>query len=85
MFTARVRGRSIATVKYAVDGRRVKTVRRANGAGDFAVRINSARYDEGAHRLTARVTFRAGSGTRARTLTARFLRCQQAVLPSFTG
>lgn len=84
-FTARVRGRSIARVRFAVDGKRVKTVRRPNANGVFAVRINSVAYGAGRHTLTARVTFRKASGTAARTLSGRFFRCAQTTLPRFTG
>jgi hypothetical protein len=84
-FTASVRGRAIASVRFAVNGRRVKTVRRPNAKGAFAARINSVKYGVGAHKLTARVTFRKASGTPARTLSARFFRCRPASLPRFTG
>jgi hypothetical protein len=84
-FKARVRGRAIASVRFAVDGRLVKVVRRPNAKGVFTARINSVKYGTGAHRLTARVRFEAASRTRARTLSARFFRCRPAVLPRFTG
>ncbi len=84
-FTVRVRGRSIASVRYAVNGKRVKTVRRPNANGAFAVRINSVKYGVGAHKLTARVRFESGSGTAPRTLSGRFFRCAQTELPRFTG
>jgi hypothetical protein len=84
-FTVRVRGRSIASVRFAVNGKRVKKVRRPNARGAFAVRINSVKYGVGAHKLTARVRFESGSGTAPRTLTGRFFRCAQTALPRFTG
>ena len=40
----------------------------------------------GVHRVTARIRFRANSGTRARTLRLSYQRCRrQVVQPRFTG
>jgi hypothetical protein len=40
----------------------------------------------GVHRITARVQFEAGSGTKTRTLRLSYQRCvRQVVRPRFTG
>ena len=78
-------GRSIASVTYTVDGKRVKRIVRGSGR-DWAVTLNPARYGFGRHRVVAHVRFRAASGTPARKLPLTFRRCaRQAVAPQFTG
>ena len=78
---ARVSGRRIAKVVFRLDGRIVKTTR---GAGSYSVR--SATIGFGRHRIVARVTYKAGSGTRPRTHVLTFQRCaQQTLAPRFTG
>jgi hypothetical protein len=82
-FRARVSGRSIASVTFFVDGRRVKKVKRG---GSFTLKVNPARYGLGRHKVVAVVRFRAKSGTKARRLPLTFRRCAQgAVAPRFTG
>ncbi len=78
-FTATVRGRSIARVVFSLNGRVIRTVTRA----PFSTRVLAR---PGRNRLTARVTFLAGSRTRARTLALRFTGCARgAHRPRFTG
>jgi hypothetical protein len=82
-FRARVSGRSIASVTFFVDGRRVKKV---NRGGTFKLKVNPQRYGLGRHKIVAVVRFRAESGTKARRLPLTFRRCAQgAVAPRFTG
>jgi hypothetical protein len=82
-FRARVRGRSIASVTFFVDGRKVKKVRRG---GTFSLKVNPARYGLGRHKIVAVVRFTAASETKARRLPLTFRRCAQgAVAPRFTG
>jgi hypothetical protein len=82
-FQARVSGRSIASVTFYVDGRRVKKV---NRGGTFNIKVNPKRYGLGRHKIVALVRFRAESGTKARRLPLTFRRCAQgAVAPRFTG
>ena len=82
-FRARVRGRSIASVTFFVDGRKVKTVRRGNA---FRLKVKPSKYGLGRHKIVARVRFTAASGTKARKLQLTFRRCAQgAVAPRFTG
>jgi hypothetical protein len=82
-FRARVSGRSIASVTFFVDGRKVKKVRRGNA---LTLKVNPRKYGLGRHKLVAVVRFRAESGTKARKLPLTFRRCAQgAVAPRFTG
>jgi hypothetical protein len=70
-FRAAVRGRLIERVVFALDGRRIASRTRS----PFQVLVNAR---PGAHRVTARVTFK--DATRARTLTLRYRACAAAVL-----
>jgi hypothetical protein len=82
-FRASVSGRSIASVTFFVDGRRVKQVRRGSA---FTLEVNPSKYGLGRHKIVALVRFRAQSGTKARKLPLTFRRCAQgAVAPRFTG
>lgn len=75
-FLAAVRGRNIARVTFAVDGRRLKVDRTAQ----FDARI---RGKAGIRRITARVVFLASTRAAPRTLRLTFRRCAAAV--RFTG
>ena len=81
-FRARVTGRSIRSVTFHVDGKRVKRVT----SGSAALRVNPNRYGFGRHRIVAVVRFTAESGTATRRLPLTFARCaRQQVQPQFTG
>ena len=82
---ATVRGRAIAKVVFAVDGRRASTLTRPRN-GAFRLALDLRRTSPGSHRVTARVSFKRSAAMRSRTLRTRFLRCRAArVTPSFTG
>jgi hypothetical protein len=84
-FTATVRGRQIRRVTFYRDGKRIKTINARRGQRVFKVRVKPGAEGR-IHRVRARVEFRAGSGTRARTLRLSYQRCrQQVVQPRFTG
>jgi hypothetical protein len=83
-FRATVRGRSIASVAFYVDGKLVKRFSRRGSS--FSIKVKPQRYGLGRHRIVARVRFSADSGTRARRLPLTFRRCaRQVVEPRFTG
>jgi len=85
-FTAGVRGASIVSVVFTLDGKRIATVTTRNKKGLFALRVNPAKYRIGIHRLVATVRFTAASHTNARTLRASFQRCgTRLIAPRFTG
>jgi hypothetical protein len=83
-FKARVSGRSIASVTFYVDGRKVKTISGKRAA--YVLQVRPGRYGFGRHKIVARVQFTAASGTKARRIPLTFRRCAQgAVAPRFTG
>jgi hypothetical protein len=83
-FRARVSGRSIASVTFFVDGKKVKTV--SGKRSVYAVKVRPGRLGFGRHKIVARVVFTAASGTAARSIPLTFRRCPQgAVAPRFTG
>jgi hypothetical protein len=83
-FTARVRGRRIARVRFYVDGRLVKTIDDRRRV--YTAKIRPRGLGLGLHRVTARVRFVAAARTPARTLRLTFRRCaRQTVAPRFTG
>ncbi len=83
-FTARVRGRQIASVAFFVDGKLVKRINDTRSV--YKVKIRPNAYEFGRHRVIARVRFTAESGTSARRLPLTFRRCGRgAVAPRFTG
>ena len=84
-YVAIIRGRSIRRVTYKVDGRVVRRVTVRSGATRVRTVIDTSNLASGRHRLEAVVTFRAGSGTPARTLRMSLRRCANAQSPSFTG
>jgi uncharacterized repeat protein (TIGR01451 family) len=83
-FRARVNGRSIASVTFFVDGKRVKRIKGTRSV--YSIKVKPSKFGFGRHRVTARVRFTAASGTRARTLRLTFRRCaNEAIAPRFTG
>jgi len=85
-FRARVSGRGIAQVMFLVDGRLRRTVKAKPGRTVFSLRVDPLGQSLRVHRVTARVRFMAGSGTRSRTLHLVYRRCSKAaVRPRFTG
>jgi len=83
-FRASVRGRSIASVAFFVDGKLAKRITGTRSV--YSIEVNPRRYGFGRHRVVARVQFVAGSGTRARRLPLTFRRCAQGTIaPRFTG
>jgi hypothetical protein len=76
-------------VVISVDGRRIRTLRARSaqaGAQVLSARIDPRKFRRGqVHRVSARVTFAADSGTQAKTLRMAFQRCLQAQRPQFTG
>ena len=83
-FTAVVHGANIKSVVFAIDGKTVKTVKKANDGADnysYTVAVSKGRY--GAHKLTAKITTNCGTKTGtldySRNIPAR------TVVPKFTG
>jgi hypothetical protein len=85
-FRARVSGRAIAQVTFFVDAKRRRTVKATGGRTVFSLRVNPLGQSFGVHRITAKVSFTADSGAKARPLRLVYQRCSKvAVRPRFTG
>jgi hypothetical protein len=84
---ATVTGRRIVKVTFYVDGKKVKTLTKANGKGGrWTLPLNVRRLAFGAHRVQAKVQFAKSSQTKAKTLRLSFDRCHTAAArPQFTG
>jgi hypothetical protein len=81
-FKARVSGRSIESVTFFLDGRKIRTV----GRGAFTLTVKPSQLGIGRHRIVALVKFTQRSDTANRRLPLTFRRCAQgAVAPRFTG
>jgi hypothetical protein len=84
---ATVTGRQIVKVTFYVDGKKVKTLTKANKKGGrWVLPLNVKRLAFGAHRVQAKVQFAKSSQTKAKTLRFSFDRCHAAAArPKFTG
>ena len=84
---ATVSGRQIAKVTFYVDGKKVKTLTRANKSGGrWVLPMNVKRFAFGTHRVRATVQFTKASQTKSKTYALSFSRCHPAVVkPKFTG
>jgi hypothetical protein len=84
---ATVTGRRIVKVTFSIDGKRVKTLTKANGKGGrWTLPIAVRKLSVGTHRVTVTVQFASSSQTKAKTLRFSFSRCRTAVArPQFTG
>jgi hypothetical protein len=84
---ATVTGKRIVKVTFYVDGRKVKTLTKANAKGGaWKLPITVRKVGYGAHRVIAKVQFAKSSATKAKTLRLSFTRCAAAAAqPKFTG
>jgi hypothetical protein len=84
---ATVSGRRIVKVTFYVDGKKVKTLTKANGKnGTWVLPLNVKRLSFGAHRVRVSVQFAKSSQTKVKTLRVSFDRCHAAAAtPKFTG
>ena len=84
---ATVTGRRIVKVTFSIDGKRVKTLTKANGKGGrWTLPIAVRKLSVGTHRVTVTVQFASSSQTKAKTLRFSFSRCRTPVArPQFTG
>jgi hypothetical protein len=83
---ATVSGRRIVKVTFYVDGKKVKTLTKANRNGRWVLPMNVKRFAFGTHRVRVTVQFAKSSQTKAKTLRLSFNRCHSAVVkPQFTG
>jgi hypothetical protein len=86
-FNVNVSGTNIRRVTFTLDRRRVKTLTQPNAGTVFRLRIRrTGTLRRGTHRIVARTTFTAASGTPVRRLRVVFQRCARAQrAPRFTG
>jgi hypothetical protein len=83
---ATVSGRRIVKVTFYVDGRKVKTLSKANRNGQWVLPMNVKRFAFGTHRVRVTVQFATSSQTKTKTLRLSFSRGHPAVVtPKFTG
>jgi hypothetical protein len=83
---ATVSGRRIVKVTFYVDGKKVRTLTKANHNGRWVLPMNVKRFAFGTHRVRVVVQFAKSSQTKAKTLRLSFNRCRAAVVrPQFTG
>jgi hypothetical protein len=84
---ATVSGRRIVKVTFYVDGKKVKTLTKANAkGGTWKLPLNVKRLAYGTHRVRATVQFAKSSQTKVKTLRFSFDRCHAAAAqPKFTG
>jgi hypothetical protein len=83
---ATVSGRRIVKVTFYVDGKKVRTLTKANRNGRWVLPMNVKRFAFGTHRVRVVVQFAKSSQTKAKTLRLSFNRCRPAVVrPQFTG
>jgi hypothetical protein len=80
-----VTGEPIKSVAFFLDGRRVKTVARADSKGRFTLSMRCARLRVGAHRGRAVVSFESGASPAGRTLRFQVTRRPAQRSPRFTG
>ncbi|HSZ12791.1 MAG TPA: hypothetical protein VK790_02010 [Solirubrobacteraceae bacterium] len=85
-YLASVSGKLIASVTYALDGHKLKTLTHANSHGAFSLRIALAAGH--VHHLTIEVAFTSASSAKALTLKRTLARCaavHHVSTPRFTG
>ncbi|MSX11559.1 MAG: hypothetical protein F2811_03380 [Actinobacteria bacterium] len=81
---ARVRGTNIASVKYYLYGKLVKTLTKRNKSIYYQLNQPVSKLRYGVSLVTARVTFVQNSTPATKTMTIRLSRCRPAT-PRFTG
>ena len=84
-FKVRVSGQNIISVKFYVDNKVVKTLKKPNSGTQFTLAISPSKYGKGVHHVKTVITFSAATKTKPRTLRLTFQRCPPHVKPFFTG
>jgi hypothetical protein len=83
---ATVTGKRIVKVTFYVDGKKVKTLTRANKGSRWVLPLNVRHLAYGSHRVQAKVQFAKSSTTQTKTMRLSFSRCGAAAAqPQFTG
>jgi hypothetical protein len=79
-----VKGLEIKSATFYLDGRKLKTVIRADRHGRFGIKIKPPKVGSGVHRVKVRVVFKTGSQTKSKTMQVPVIRCP-VPHPKFTG
>jgi hypothetical protein len=83
---ATVTGKRVVKVTFYVDGKKVKTLTRANKGSRWVLPLNVRHLAYGSHRVRAKVQFAKSSTTQTKTMRLSFSRCGAAAAqPQFTG
>ncbi len=83
---ASVTGTNIKQVTFYVNGRKVKTLTKANSGKNFQVRFLTKSLKYGTYKVRVAVRFKANAVPQSRTLNLQFNRCRPRVIkPTFTG
>ena len=85
VFVAAVTGRSITRVRFYMKNKLVATRTKRDALGRFVYRINPNTMSFAAHKIIARVDFKASSKTAPKKLSFVVARCARAPQPKFTG
>ena len=79
-------GAHIRKVTFSVNGRRVKTLTRANSGAGYQLTLATSSLAYGPQKVRAVVQFAADAVPRTRTLSLQFSRCRaRVVTPTFAG
>jgi Bacterial Ig domain len=81
---ASVSGKSIASVAFYVDGRKVKTVSSPDASGRYTFTMSCSHLSIGTHRARAAVSFESGVTPTQRTMLFQITRARAAI-PQFAG
>ncbi len=83
---AAVTGNAIKQVTFYVNGKKVKTLTKANSGKNFQVLFTTKSLKYGTYKVQAKVQFKANAVPSSRTLNLQFSRCRPRVIkPKFTG
>jgi curli biogenesis system outer membrane secretion channel CsgG len=81
---ASVSGKSIASVAFYVDGRKVRTVSSPDASGRYTFTMSCSHLSIGTHRARAAVSFESGATPTQRTMLFQITRARAAI-PQFAG
>jgi len=85
-YKATVSGKRIASVTFYIDGKKKKTVSKADSKGRYTYTLNPTKLKYGSHRVRVVVKFQNSTAPASRELKLTFTRCApKKIKPVFTG
>ena len=85
-FHVTVNGRNIRRVTFYLDGKKLRSLTKPNAGTRYRIAVRPDELQRGTHRVIAKTSFTAASGTPTRSLRVVFQRCgRSASAPKFTG